>query len=182
MSRARNVAVRHCLAYLIAITLAGFPSPASAAPCWNPPVAGRVVDPFRMPACTWCPGNRGIEYEVGAWHRGAVGGAGLGRVQRIGGWRALRRGPADQRLADHLRAGRRAAPSKLGSRCWSARSSAWRTTSSCSACGSTGNTPIRRRTSARPRAADASCPPMAGRPERRRPPHRDVPRFVTAVT
>lgn len=65
MSRARNVSVRHCLAYLIAMTLTGFPSSASAAPCWNPPVAGRVVDPFRMPACTWCPGNRGIEYEVG---------------------------------------------------------------------------------------------------------------------
>jgi len=64
MSRARNVAVRHCLAYLIAMTLAAFPSSASAAPCWNPPVAGRVADPFRMPACTWCPGNRGIEYEV----------------------------------------------------------------------------------------------------------------------
>lgn len=37
----------------------------AGAPCWSPPVVGRVVDPFRAPACVWCPGNRGIEYEVG---------------------------------------------------------------------------------------------------------------------
>ena len=35
-----------------------------AAPCWQPPVIGVVVDPFRAPACTWCAGNRGIEYLV----------------------------------------------------------------------------------------------------------------------
>lgn len=33
-----------------------------AAPCWAPPVAATVTDPFRDPACRWCPGNRGIEY------------------------------------------------------------------------------------------------------------------------
>jgi murein DD-endopeptidase MepM/ murein hydrolase activator NlpD len=33
-----------------------------AAPCWDPPVAAPVVDPYRAPACTYCPGNRGIEY------------------------------------------------------------------------------------------------------------------------
>lgn len=38
--------------------------PAVAAPCWYPPVAGEVTDPFREPACTWCAGNRGIEYRV----------------------------------------------------------------------------------------------------------------------
>ena len=64
MSRARNMAVRHRLAVLAAIALAGFPSPSSAAQCWNPAVVGRVVDPFRMPECIWCPGNRGIEYAV----------------------------------------------------------------------------------------------------------------------
>jgi murein DD-endopeptidase MepM/ murein hydrolase activator NlpD len=36
-----------------------------AAPCWRPPVAGVVVDPFRAPACPWCAGNRGVEYRVG---------------------------------------------------------------------------------------------------------------------
>jgi murein DD-endopeptidase MepM/ murein hydrolase activator NlpD len=33
-------------------------------PCWRPPVAGAILDPFRAPACRWCAGNRGIEYEV----------------------------------------------------------------------------------------------------------------------
>ena len=33
-----------------------------AAPCWSPPVEAEVTDPFREPACAWCPGNRGIEY------------------------------------------------------------------------------------------------------------------------
>lgn len=33
-----------------------------AAPCWSPPVVAPVADPFREPACAWCPGNRGIEY------------------------------------------------------------------------------------------------------------------------
>jgi murein DD-endopeptidase MepM/ murein hydrolase activator NlpD len=33
-----------------------------ALPCWVPPLEAPVTDPFRMPACVWCPGNRGIEY------------------------------------------------------------------------------------------------------------------------
>ena len=41
-------------------------APAAAAPCWFPPVVGAVIDPFREPPCTWCAGNRGIEYRVGA--------------------------------------------------------------------------------------------------------------------
>ncbi len=48
---------------LIAVLL-GASAPAFAAPCWFPPVAGTVVDPFREPACPWCAGNRGIEYRV----------------------------------------------------------------------------------------------------------------------
>jgi murein DD-endopeptidase MepM/ murein hydrolase activator NlpD len=38
------------------------PSSAVAQPCWQPPVAAPVSDPFRAPVCQWCPGNRGIEY------------------------------------------------------------------------------------------------------------------------
>jgi murein DD-endopeptidase MepM/ murein hydrolase activator NlpD len=30
--------------------------------CLLPPVAAPVVDPFREPPCTWCPGNRGLTY------------------------------------------------------------------------------------------------------------------------
>lgn len=41
-------------------------SPADAWPCWAPAVDAPVVDPFRAPACAWCPGNRGIEYGTGA--------------------------------------------------------------------------------------------------------------------
>lgn len=30
--------------------------------CLLVPVDAPVVDPFRPPSCTWCPGNRGLEY------------------------------------------------------------------------------------------------------------------------
>jgi murein DD-endopeptidase MepM/ murein hydrolase activator NlpD len=36
------------------------------ASCWLPPVDAPVTDGFRAPACTWCPGNRGIEYATAA--------------------------------------------------------------------------------------------------------------------
>lgn len=32
------------------------------ASCLLPPIDAPVTDPFRLPACLWCPGNRGIEY------------------------------------------------------------------------------------------------------------------------
>ncbi len=38
------------------------PGLVDASPCWLPPTSAPVVDPFRQPACRWCPGNRGIEY------------------------------------------------------------------------------------------------------------------------
>ena len=31
---------------------------------YRPPVDAPVRDPFRPPACTWCAGNRGLEYET----------------------------------------------------------------------------------------------------------------------
>jgi murein DD-endopeptidase MepM/ murein hydrolase activator NlpD len=62
------------LGVLAAVILA-YPSAASAA-CWAPPVQGVVTDPFRAPACRWCPGNRGLEYRVepGTVVRAATGG------------------------------------------------------------------------------------------------------------
>lgn len=30
--------------------------------CYRQPVTAAIVDPFRAPACTFCPGNRGLEY------------------------------------------------------------------------------------------------------------------------
>lgn len=35
---------------------------ALAASCWAAPVEAPVADAFRPPACTWCPGNRGLKY------------------------------------------------------------------------------------------------------------------------
>ena len=46
----------------------------SAASCLLPPVNAPVVDAFREPSCTWCPGNRGLEYAARAGHGRACGG------------------------------------------------------------------------------------------------------------
>jgi hypothetical protein len=54
--------------FLARATLASgivFAGPASSPSCtavFQRPVAGAVVDPYRPPACRWCPGNRGIDY------------------------------------------------------------------------------------------------------------------------
>lgn len=70
-----------------------------APPCWRPPVSAPVVDPYREPACRWCPGNRGLEYDtrVGAPVRavaagdvtfaGTVAGRRYVVVEHHGGWR-----------------------------------------------------------------------------------------------
>jgi murein DD-endopeptidase MepM/ murein hydrolase activator NlpD len=50
---------------MVALATAASAGPVGAAPCWFPPVAGIVVDPFREPPCTWCAGNRGLDYRVG---------------------------------------------------------------------------------------------------------------------
>ncbi len=41
-----------------------------------PPVDAPIIDHFRPPACTWCPGNRGIDYATppGAPVRASAGG------------------------------------------------------------------------------------------------------------
>ena len=53
-------------------------APLLAASCLLPPVNAPVVDAFREPSCTWCPGNRGLEYAVAA--DTAVRAAAAGRV------------------------------------------------------------------------------------------------------
>jgi murein DD-endopeptidase MepM/ murein hydrolase activator NlpD len=47
-----------------------------ASTCYQPPVSSPVVDPFRAPACLFCPGNRGLEYTppVGSTVRAAAAG------------------------------------------------------------------------------------------------------------
>lgn len=47
----------------VAVTVA-LPHGATGAVCWRPPVDAPIDDPFRPPACRWCPGNRGIEYDT----------------------------------------------------------------------------------------------------------------------
>lgn len=42
--------------------LVGPVAAAEAPPCLLPAVDAPVVDPFRPPACEWCPGNRGLAY------------------------------------------------------------------------------------------------------------------------
>jgi murein DD-endopeptidase MepM/ murein hydrolase activator NlpD len=46
------------------------------ASCYLPPITSPIVDPFRAPACAYCPGNRGLEYELpfGSQVRAAAGG------------------------------------------------------------------------------------------------------------
>lgn len=50
------------LAVIVAVAAVALPHGGIAAACWRPPVDAPVDDPFRPPACRWCPGNRGIEY------------------------------------------------------------------------------------------------------------------------
>ncbi|HSJ91412.1 MAG TPA: M23 family metallopeptidase [Ilumatobacter sp.] len=57
------VRFRAALAALVVLAVA-VPSGGVAATCWWPPVVAPVSDPFRPPACPWCPGNRGIEYDT----------------------------------------------------------------------------------------------------------------------
>jgi len=90
-------------------------APAGLAPsssCLLPPVTAPVVDPFRAPACEWCPGNRGLQYGAppGAVVRAAAAGvvsfAGVVAGTRyvivdhaVGGLRATYGGLATSELA-----------------------------------------------------------------------------------
>ena len=72
---------------------------ADAAPCWQPPVTGQIVDHFRAPSCPYCAGNRGIEYQtstagvvrsVAAGHvafSGSVAGTSYVVIEHIDGWK-----------------------------------------------------------------------------------------------
>lgn len=49
-------------AAVAAVLVVAPPTPVAAGTCWVPPVAAAVIDPFRAPACPWCPGNRGLSF------------------------------------------------------------------------------------------------------------------------
>ena len=76
--------MRHAIASLsiCAVLAAGVTRPVLAAACWEPPVAAPVVDPYRPPACPWCPGNRGVTF--GTSPGAAVRAVAAGRVTFVG--------------------------------------------------------------------------------------------------
>lgn len=49
---------------------AAVPAAAADPTCYRPPVAGRIVEPFREPACHYCAGHRGVRFSVGVAGRG----------------------------------------------------------------------------------------------------------------
>jgi murein DD-endopeptidase MepM/ murein hydrolase activator NlpD len=74
--------LRRLLVGVLLATAVSAARTAEAAPCWFPPVAGTVTDPYREPPCTWCAGNRGLDYRVGAG--AVVRAAASGRVVFVG--------------------------------------------------------------------------------------------------
>ncbi|MGH9132727.1 MAG: peptidoglycan DD-metalloendopeptidase family protein [Ilumatobacteraceae bacterium] len=46
----------------LALSVVSAAGAVAAFACWLPPVGAPVVDPFRPPPCSWCAGNRGLEY------------------------------------------------------------------------------------------------------------------------
>lgn len=59
--------IRHRRPFVAVLVVASVLHPSTgiaAGACWRAPVEASVSDPFRRPACRWCPGNRGIEYRT----------------------------------------------------------------------------------------------------------------------
>ena len=110
MSRSRSCPLRAFITVVAAVVFGHGSSAALAGDCWQPPVPAPVTDPYREPACRWCPGNRGIEYAtatgtpVRAVAAGTVGFAGViaGEryvvVRHADGRRATYGGLADARF------------------------------------------------------------------------------------
>jgi murein DD-endopeptidase MepM/ murein hydrolase activator NlpD len=72
--------------------------------CYQPPVSSPVVDSFRAPACTYCPGNRGLEYEPAWGSRVVAASAGVVRFSGlVAGVRYLVVQQADGRTATYGR-------------------------------------------------------------------------------
>lgn len=91
------------LALLALVAVSAGPSAsAQAERCLRPPVDAPVTDPFRMPVCRYCPGNRGIEY--GPTPGSPVVAAAAGTVEFAGSvagtrWLVVRH--ADERRASY---------------------------------------------------------------------------------
>ena len=59
------VRIAAALSLVLALMVTG-PAVASEPPrpCLLVPVVAVVADPYRVPGCRWCPGNRGLEYST----------------------------------------------------------------------------------------------------------------------
>ncbi|MEQ1703549.1 MAG: M23 family metallopeptidase [Ilumatobacteraceae bacterium] len=69
-------------------------------PCYPPPVAAPIAEPYVQPACDYCPGHRGVEYHLAAntpvtavadgtvTFAGAVAGTRYVVVLQPNGWKA----------------------------------------------------------------------------------------------
>ena len=144
--------------------------PGQAPACLPPPVAAPVVDPFREPACEWCPGNRGADVRRGRRARvvraaaagtvsfsGVVAGTRYVVVEHAaGGLRATYGGLASTPLGGGRR-GRRGRRRRRGGRRRPLRAAAAATPTS-----------TRRRCSAGSSSGRGWCRPTARRPARRR--------------
>jgi murein DD-endopeptidase MepM/ murein hydrolase activator NlpD len=51
--------------------------------CYQPPVDSPIVDPFRAPSCTYCAGNRGLEYQPQAGSRVVAAAPGVVRFNGV---------------------------------------------------------------------------------------------------
>jgi murein DD-endopeptidase MepM/ murein hydrolase activator NlpD len=72
--------------------------------CYQPPVSSTVVDPFRAPACTYCIGNRGLEYQPSGGSPVSAAAAGVVTFSGIvAGVRYLVVAQADGRVATYGR-------------------------------------------------------------------------------
>jgi len=80
----RTLLTRSLLAAFVATValLVATASFASALPCLSPPVPAGISAPFQAPACTWCPGHRGLQYATAPGT--AVRSAGPGTVTFAG--------------------------------------------------------------------------------------------------
>ena len=80
--RALKILVAAVAAVLSQVVAGAVVAAEPPSPCLVAPVHAPVLDPFRQPACTWCPGNRGLEYGTAP---GTVArAAGSGRVSFAG--------------------------------------------------------------------------------------------------
>lgn len=64
MSRRRPRRALAVITVVVSVCLLPPTAVVGADHCWRAPVSAPISDPFRAPACRWCPGHRGLEYDT----------------------------------------------------------------------------------------------------------------------